>query len=581
MISYGFSIQGKSHQDRNTVCQDSNKIIKLRGNWMLGMVADGVGSALRSDVGSKLAVELLGSFCKKNFSDQMTDQKLESLLLQGYKYAMKGIAQYAEKEKQPLEYFDTTLSVALYNGEKVIYGHAGDGGILVRLNNGKTIPLTERQKGTDGSSVVPLRAGEAFWVFGTYDGKVASVLLVTDGLLDGVFQPVLVNLPPDLTTLAKGNFSKKNVYVTASEFFMNPDCVYQNRRIKDANKFLEKYVEGNLEREAQVYFWECIKNGYVHLLGKEHTAELEKGITKFYYAVWALKNVTDDKTIVCLMNERAKVEPQKIEYYREPNWKWRQDCYNALLYGKPMPPAPINDSIERNIEEQKIEDENKKEIQEEKMKEIKDQKKPHFRVLRTNYGYIISSIIAVLLVAGVGFGAQKFFLSGEKDDEIITQIETGAPYVTKEPTDTPYITDEPIMNVEELDDSEKSFLNDNSKKFIKALVRVDISEYEKEEIVSLGKLLKCHGMDKELNNILEEVKVQVTPVSGSSAQISEFVSEGKHEKLNKYFILVNTEEEKKIFVNGFRNIFSNLSQDKKKQVIANLERILSYEETLE
>ena len=65
MISYSFSIQGKSHIDHGAVCQDYSKVIKLSGGWMLGMVADGVGSALLSYVGSKMAVELLGDFCTK------------------------------------------------------------------------------------------------------------------------------------------------------------------------------------------------------------------------------------------------------------------------------------------------------------------------------------------------------------------------------------------------------------------------------------------------------------------------------------------------------------------------------------
>lgn len=45
MILYGFSIQGKSHIDKETVCQDSNKTGRLRAGYYFGAVADGVGSA--------------------------------------------------------------------------------------------------------------------------------------------------------------------------------------------------------------------------------------------------------------------------------------------------------------------------------------------------------------------------------------------------------------------------------------------------------------------------------------------------------------------------------------------------------
>lgn len=45
MITYGYSLQGKSHIDRNTVCQDSSAAVKLKSGYYLGVVADGVGSA--------------------------------------------------------------------------------------------------------------------------------------------------------------------------------------------------------------------------------------------------------------------------------------------------------------------------------------------------------------------------------------------------------------------------------------------------------------------------------------------------------------------------------------------------------
>lgn len=55
MITYGYSIQGKSHIQRGVVCQDSSKVQRLRANVYMGIVADGVGSAVHSDIGSKMA----------------------------------------------------------------------------------------------------------------------------------------------------------------------------------------------------------------------------------------------------------------------------------------------------------------------------------------------------------------------------------------------------------------------------------------------------------------------------------------------------------------------------------------------
>ena len=55
MITYGFSVQGKSHIKNNTVCQDFNKFGQLKSGVYIGIVADGVGSARYSDIGSKMA----------------------------------------------------------------------------------------------------------------------------------------------------------------------------------------------------------------------------------------------------------------------------------------------------------------------------------------------------------------------------------------------------------------------------------------------------------------------------------------------------------------------------------------------
>ena len=241
--------------------------------------------------------------------------------------------------------YDTTLSSVLYDGTKVVFGHAGDGGIIVRKKDGTITPITERQKGADGTSVRPLRAGNSSWDFGICSDEAASVLLVTDGMLDGVFQPVLVNLPSSAMELAKGTFAKNNVYVTACEFFMNPNMVYLNPHVKNHEAYMQHVLKGNLEKKDQDDFLKCMIYGYTKTLGKEEACRLCEAIKKFYFAVWAVTKVTDDKSVVCLMNEKAKVTPKEQKYYQEPNWKWRQECYQALLYGKELPPAPSDDPL--------------------------------------------------------------------------------------------------------------------------------------------------------------------------------------------------------------------------------------------
>lgn len=345
MITYGYSLQGKSHIDRNTVCQDSSAAVKLKSGYYLGVVADGVGSAPHSDVGSGIAVESLQAYCEQYVKKGMKDVELEDILRDGYEYAFRQVEKFVTQQGGSIADYDTTLSSVLYDGTKVVFGHAGDGGIIVRKKDGTITPITERQKGADGTSVRPLRAGNSSWDFGICSDEAASVLLVTDGMLDGVFQPVLVNLPSSAMELAKGTFAKNNVYVTACEFFMNPNMVYLNPHVKNHEAYMQHVLKGNLEKKDQDDFLKCMIYGYTKTLGKEEACRLCEAIKKFYFAVWAVTKVTDDKSVVCLMNEKAKVTPKEQKYYQEPNWKWRQECYQALLYGKELPPAPSDDPL--------------------------------------------------------------------------------------------------------------------------------------------------------------------------------------------------------------------------------------------
>lgn len=350
MITYGFSIQGKSHKNRGIVCQDASRTLLLNANWYLGVVADGVGSAANAGTGSKTAVNALCEYCKKHMNNGMSDSELEEALERGYEYAFSQIELCAKEAGNSIESYDTTLSSALYDGEKVIYGHAGDGGILVRLYDGIIKPITQRQKGADGSSVIPLRGGNRTWKFGISEGKTAAVLLATDGMLDEVFQPVLLNLPKDKSALARGDFQKNNAYITASEFFMNPYSVYLNEGISDRDSFLEKFVAGDLGDSAENKFMACMKNAYSKMLGAQKAEVICNEIAEYVYAVNAIENVTDDKSVVCIINEEVNVIPQDAYYYREADWQWKQGCYQAFLYGKPLPDEPIRESIEELID---------------------------------------------------------------------------------------------------------------------------------------------------------------------------------------------------------------------------------------
>lgn len=451
MILYGFSIQGKSHIDKETVCQDSNKTGRLRAGYYFGAVADGVGSAPHSDIGSKLAVEKLYEYCDKNIKKGMDQMDVEDVLCAGYEYAMETIQKYADSHDKKIENYDTTLSAVIYNGKKIIYAHAGDGGIIVRQTNGIVKPVTKRQKGADGTSVIPLRAGEHSWEIGTYSGNVAAVLLVTDGMLDGVFQPTLLNLPSSTMELARGDFSQDNVYIAAAEFFMNPYAVYKNPKIKGAESFLHTFLEGNLLPKDQDAFLQCMDAAYTKLFNKKTSREICESLKEVYFVVGAVKNVKDDKSVVCLINETIEVVPQDKKYYLEPDWVWLQECYEALLYGK-EPPVKDDDEKDDGVNgeiEDRIERKTEGETGDDRVeKKLKDEEKERRRnkVKRRRKAALIAAIgvLAVSLVILVICLISLFSSDTDKKQTNSTQKpKVTAVLPTATPTPTPKVTDNP------------------------------------------------------------------------------------------------------------------------------------------
>lgn len=451
MILYGFSIQGKSHIDKETVCQDSNKTGRLRAGYYFGAVAEGVGSAPHSDIGSKLAVEKLYEYCDKNIKKGMDQMDVEDVLCAGYEYAMETIQKYADSHDKKIENYDTTLSAVIYNGKKIIYAHAGDGGIIVRQTNGIVKPVTKRQKGADGTSVIPLRAGEHSWEIGTYSGNVAAVLLVTDGMLDGVFQPTLLNLPSSTMELARGDFSQDNVYIAAAEFFMNPYAVYKNPKIKGAESFLHTFLEGNLLPKDQDAFLQCMDAAYTKLFNKKTSREICESLKEVYFVVGAVKNVKDDKSVVCLINETIEVVPQDKKYYLEPDWVWLQECYEALLYGK-EPPVKDDDEKDDGVNGE-IEDRTERKTEGETgddrvEKKLKDEEKERRRnkVKRRRKAALIAAIgvLAVSLVILVICLISLFSSDTDKKQTNSTQKpKVTAVLPTATPTPTPKVTDNP------------------------------------------------------------------------------------------------------------------------------------------
>lgn len=286
MLYYGTSLIGSSHIAKGSVCQDSHKAAKLPNGWIVATVADGVGSAKHSELASKLAVETIVEVCTSKIDEKTQLSDCTNILLEAYKTADSKIAQLADDNGDSAFDYDTTLSTIIFDGKRIAYGHSGDGGIVGLSVDGKYERITYPQKAEDGVCVIPLRAGENAWVFGLTEGTYASVLLATDGVYDTFFPYLL-----------RGQDNE--VYIPLIRYFMDNNWLdASSQNITEISKSREDYLNSE-----------------------------------------AYSSVTDDKTLLVVINSTVKPSFQPDDYYAEPDWnklqlEWNKKAYPHLYQDK-------------------------------------------------------------------------------------------------------------------------------------------------------------------------------------------------------------------------------------------------------
>lgn len=318
VFDYGFSLRGKSHIANGSCCQDNHKIKKLENGWYIAAIADGVGSAKNSQIGSKIATETVVEVCEEFMPWDYNVISIKSMMRTAYNYALKKIMREAEKTGNPIESYDTTLSMVIYDGHKVIYGHSGDGAIIGLNSFGDFVEITKPQKGVDGVTVIPLRAGYTQWKIDSYDEELASVLLVTDGMLDILCQYLLKD-------------SQHRIYTPLASFFADPIGFGKGEKQDDRLRhILENFITASDDYKSEEFYIRLLEI-YKKRILKGYDKVIEK-IKEKNYPIGLMQNVQDDKTIVALINTDVMVENREKDFYSEPNWEQLQEAWNRKAY---------------------------------------------------------------------------------------------------------------------------------------------------------------------------------------------------------------------------------------------------------
>ena len=281
IYTYAVTQQGDYHVKHNTVCQDAHCVKILGDHFAVAAVADGLGSEMHSDIAAKIAAETSVDYCAKNICANDGDVEILSVIKAAFRIALSKIDETARENSHSMDQYDTTLALAVYLNGKVFFGNSGDSGIVVLNQDGTYEPITTQQRDENGC-VYPLFFGEEYWDFGIKEA-VASVFLATDGMYETLFPYLL-----------KGE--DVPIYVALARYLMSEECL-------------------NFTAAAD--------------------GEVQQRMDAFIAGIPG-DQVSDDKTVLVMLDPSIKTQLQPESYYQSPDWvalkKKRDEEYRRMAY---------------------------------------------------------------------------------------------------------------------------------------------------------------------------------------------------------------------------------------------------------
>ena len=279
-----------------------------------------------------MAVRTIVDFCQECFPCDPHVVNIKSMFRTAFNYTYKIIARRAAQLDCDVSELDTTLTVLLWNGDTAVYGHSGDGGILGLTKEGEFRQITQPQKGPDGISVRPLRAGFREWVIDSCREDFVSFLLLTDGMLD-VFLPYLLKLSD---TQKEGDGRRDEIYHSLALVFLDLVCEIYQKDDWEIQEIISQIVEGQVEWKEYLSY---LKSILVSRLSQKQAEQALESFAKGQYPLTLLKNVEDDRTVVGVLRKETYAKTGAFSAYLEPDWeklqgKWARKAYPGMQIHK-------------------------------------------------------------------------------------------------------------------------------------------------------------------------------------------------------------------------------------------------------
>lgn len=181
----GASVIGSSHLLTSKPCQDSHGYQSLPGDVLLIAVADGLGTAEKSEIGSRLAVDTaLASMSFSLSASELSPDALKQVLTDAFQTARTALEERAAAENLSLRDLGSTLICVILGVGWAACGQIGDGAVVVMQKDDVLATLSSPQRGEYANETVPLTMAKALEMvrYSHHEVDVQALAVFSDGL---------------------------------------------------------------------------------------------------------------------------------------------------------------------------------------------------------------------------------------------------------------------------------------------------------------------------------------------------------------------------------------------------------------
>lgn len=185
----GASVQGLTHRNQDTPCQDAHESRVSPSGHLCIAVADGAGSAQNAHLGAQCAVEhavtTLYEHCEWEHYETFDADYWYQTMREAFEAARQALEYLCIEENLSLRSLATTLTCVVAKPELVVVGQIGDGVVVAETPTGELTTMLRPQRGEYANETYFLVLPNALSHIEVHVQpiRVQALAVMTDGLL--------------------------------------------------------------------------------------------------------------------------------------------------------------------------------------------------------------------------------------------------------------------------------------------------------------------------------------------------------------------------------------------------------------